>query len=399
MRGIKTTLRDNRSVNRAYTIYRTRVTRAKYLKLQAHYQGYAAEHSLIYSEEQNREKLEGSLCSRGLQIEPAQKGALRIVFAGVDHGQDYGGILQGLGKFGEVIPFTRDAGEYGQELPGAKKRETAVENGRRLIDIVEGASREGPVHAVIGQMWERSMSGDALNTIRYMGIPVVNISMDDRHAFKKNRRRGSFGGTKGLIGAIDLACTAARECCLWYQIEGCPALYFPEASDPEMYGPMPVDKEHDVVFVGMNYGIRSDIIATIEKAGIKTTCYGNGWPNGRIDLKDIPGLFAGSRIVLGIGTIGNCADFFALKMRDFDGPMSGSLYVTHDNPDLYDFFEVGKEIVTYRSRKDLAEKLAYYLKHVDEAEEIAIAGRRRAEGEHTWEMRFDKLLRFCGLLA
>ncbi len=159
------------------------------------------------------------------------------------------------------------------------------------------------------------------------------------------------------------------------------------------------DKEHEVVFVGMNYGIRSDIIAAIEKAGIKTTCYGDGWPNGRIDLQDIPGLFAGSRIVLGIGTIGNCSDFYALKMRDFDGPMSGSLYVTHDNPDLYDFFEVGKEIVTFRSRKDLAEKLGYYLKHVDEAEEIAIAGRRRAEREHTWELRFDKLLRFCGLLA
>ncbi len=92
---------------------------------------------------------------------------------------------------------------------------------------------------MIGQMWERTMSCDALNAIRDKGIPVVNISMDDRHTFRGSRKRGSYGGTVGLIGAIDLACTAAKECCLWYQVEGCPALYFPEASDPEMYGPLP----------------------------------------------------------------------------------------------------------------------------------------------------------------
>jgi spore maturation protein CgeB len=264
---------------------------------------------------------------------------------------------------------------------------------------VERASKEEPVHAVIGQMWDRTMSSDALNAIRNMGIPVVNISMDDRHVFRGYRRRGSFGGTLGLIGAIDLACTAAEECCLWYEVEGCPALYFPEASDPDMYGPLPVEKEHEVAFVGMNYGIRGGIIRAMEKAGIKTTCYGDGWPNGRIGLEDIPALFAASRIILGIGTIGNCSDFYALKMRDFDGPMSGSLYITHDNPDLYDLYDIGREIVTYRDRKDLLEKVRYYLSHPSEAEEIAAAGRRRAEREHTWELRFNKLLRFCGLLA
>ena len=65
-------------------------------------------------------------------------------------------------------------------------------------------------------------------------------------------------------------------------------------------------------------------------------------------------------------------------MRDFDGPMSGSLYLTHDNTDLYDLFKAGKEIITYNTPKECADKIVYYLSHIDEAETIAKLGRKRA---------------------
>jgi spore maturation protein CgeB len=40
----------------------------------------------------------------------------------------------------------------------------------------------------------------------------------------------------------------------------------------------------------------------------------------------------------------------------------------------------------------------YYIDHPNEAEAIARAGRARAEKEHTWEKRFEKLLKTIGLL-
>lgn len=335
---------------------------------------------------------------RKRNLKPLSKGSFRIIYVGTDPGQDFGGIIQGLRKFGEVIYFERGNGIYGQLFPSGSKKDVSIINGKRLYDIVQNVLKNGPVHVVIGQMWGFTMDNTILNKIRELGIPVVNIAMDDRHAFKGRKVDGKWTGTYGLIGAIDLACTTAKECCEWYLLEGCPAIYLPPASDPDLYKPLSVPKEYDVCFVGANYGIRSKIIKAISKKGIRVICYGKGWPNGRIDIKDLPELFAKSRIVLGVGTIGHCTDFYALKMRDFDGPMSGSLYITHDNPDLYELYDVGKEIITYRNPQECAKKVRYYIDHPNEAEAIARAGRARAEKEHTWEKRFEKLLKTIGLL-
>ena len=79
--------------------------------------------------------------------------------------------------------------------------------------------------------------------------------------------------------------------------------------------------------------------------------------------------------------------------------MSGSLYLTHDNPDLYDLYDVGKEIVTYPAPAECAEKVQYYLNHPDKRETIGKAGREKAVQEHTWDKRFRKILGMLGLLA
>jgi len=102
-------------------------------------------------------------------------------------------------------------------------------------------------------------------------------------------------------------------------------------------------------------------------------------------------LFAQSKIILGSGTIGHCTDFYALKLRDFDGPMSGSFYLTHDNSDLRDVYKIGSEIETYRDVDDCIEKVKWYLIHDVERESIASAGRQRALNDHTWIRRFSDL--------
>lgn len=369
----------------------------RYAALKRYYEEIAAKKDISYIESNVDVQVAQHLAKRNLHPKPVPKGKLRILYMGTDAAQDWGGIIQGLQKFGEVILFECEPGRYGQR-PSVITKDRAKTNGIRLIKMVQQATQIGLLHAVIGQMWAYTMDHNALQIVREMGIPIVNISMDDRHAFRGRKINGKWSGTAGLIGAIDLACTDAKECCLWYQIEGCPAIYLPEASDPELYKPLHVTKEYDVCFVGANYGIRSKIIRAIEKRGIKVTCYGNGWSNGRIDVEKLPELFARSRIVLGVGTIGHCTDFYALKMRDFDGPMSGSLYLTHDNPDLYDLYEIGKEIVTYRTLEECADKVIYYLNHIEEAEAIAKAGRERAVVEHTWEKRVQKIFKVLGLI-
>lgn len=365
-----------------------------YHTLNIYYKTEALKKSIFYNEEKISNLVRQRLKYRNIKISPIPKGKLRIFWIGANYAQDSSGIIQGLQNFGEVILFEGRSGKYEQILPkGADIEIARNENSRQLIAQIDKALKKGPIHVVIGQMWPHIMNPEALRIIRNKGLVVVNIAMDDRHVFKGKKVNGVWSGTSGLIPSIDLACTAAKECCLWYQAEGCPSIYLPEASDPEFFKPLPGSKLYDVCFVGANYGIRTEIVRAIEKQGIKVTCYGRGWPNGFIETKKIPELFTQSRIVLGVGTIGHCTDFYSLKMRDFDGPMSGSLYLTHHNPDLEELFAIGKEIETYTTPEECARKVRYYIDHPDEADAIGMSGRARAAKEHTWEKRFEKVFK------
>lgn len=322
-----------------------------------------------------------------------QRSRLRVLFLGTDELQDRGGILQALEHLADLSWFTRADGAYGQNYPGSP-RDRRSSNSRRLLDQFITLAQSGRIPDVlVAQTWASYISPGILEEVRSRyGTVIVNIGMDDRHQYRGEKIDGDWGGTCGLIPALDLALTAAPECVEWYTKEGCPAIFFPEASDSTLFRPMPeLAKIHDVCFVGARYGVRERIVLALRKAGVKVTAFGSGWAEGRLAVSEAPKLFAQSRIVLGVGTIGHCDDFYALKLRDFDGPMSGSLYLTHDNPDLRLVYDVEKEIVTYRDIPDCIAKTRHYLAHDEERESIARRGRERAASDHTWDRRFATL--------
>lgn len=367
-------------------------TISSYYALNEYYRTEAQKLGIVYREEDVLDLVKQRLALRGLSIRPVPRGMLRILYVGADEAQDTGGFLQSIEKFGQVYRFEGKNGQYGTH--SGNKRE----NGQRLIELVERARRKGPLHVVLGQMWGFSMPWQVLDEMRSMGIITANVCMDDRHAFRGSFVDGEWTGTCGLIPGLDLALTTGPEVCLWYGVEGLPALFWPEASNPDIFHPMNIPKKHDVCFVGGNYGIRAKIVRTIKRRGINVECYGSGWPNGRIATKDVPALFASSKVVLGVGSIGHCTNFYSLKLRDFDATLSGSMYLTHANPDLNLLFEVGKEIVCYETPEECADKCEYFLSNEDEREDIAKAGLTRSLREHTWEARFEKLFQVLGLL-
>lgn len=399
--NVKNILKKNKFLYAINMKLKARLIKKSYYLLRKYYDRIASKQNIVYKEINICDGINNILQKQDINYQKLFNKKLNILYIGTDAGQDFGGIIQGLKKFGKVFLFSQESGLYGQVLPSIRKN-AAEFNGKRLLEIVRNILKLSYIDIIIGQMWASTMAPEALQEIRRMGILVVNISMDDRHtfryAFNTKRVNGKLSGTAGLIGSIDLACTSAEECCLWYQIEGCPSIYLPPASDSEIYKPYPCVKKYDVCFVGANYGIRTKVINAIKKRGINVVCYGNNWPKGRIEIEKLPQIFARSHIVLGIGTIGHCTDLYSLKMRDFDGPMSGSLYITHDNPDLYNLYKIGKEIITYNTPKDCADKIVYYLSHIDEAETIAKVGRKRAVHEHTWEKRFEKVFRAIGII-
>jgi hypothetical protein len=88
---------------------------------------------------------------------------------------------------------------------------------------------------------------------------------------------------------------------------------------------------------------------------------------------------------------GEVAGGYAANMRLFEATGVGALLVTNSAKNLSDFFEPGREVVTYETPADLVDKLRHYAEHPDERQQIAAAGQRRTLREHTYAQRIPEL--------
>jgi spore maturation protein CgeB len=88
---------------------------------------------------------------------------------------------------------------------------------------------------------------------------------------------------------------------------------------------------------------------------------------------------------------GNC--------RLFEIAGCGAFQVTDWKPALTELFEPEREIVTFRTRGELKEKVDYYLRHPEERTAIADRAYVRAHREHTYEIRLRKMLDILGLIG
>ena len=242
-----------------------------------------------------------------------------------------------------------------------------------------------------------------------------------------------------------------------YRRIGANPIYCQEAANPNIYKPYSVPQEYDVTFVGQRYGDRLEYIYHLLNKGIDVRIWGLGWrpepigPSSRDSVsiwrklaklrtfygwkmaaqefkqfasrllsrqqddfqipleicgpplsdEDLVKMYSRSRISLGFSSCGDThrsnKRILQVRLRDFEAPMSGAFYMVEYMKELEEFFEVGKEVVCYQDKNDLADKTRYYLKHSSEREKIRQAGYRRAMSEHTWQKRFRKIFKEIGL--
>jgi glycosyltransferase involved in cell wall biosynthesis len=86
-----------------------------------------------------------------------------------------------------------------------------------------------------------------------------------------------------------------------------------------------------------------------------------------------------------------------VRLRDFEAPMCRSCYLTGDSDEIAEFYEIGREIDTYRDTDELIDKTRFYLGNPGAAERLREAGYRRATRDHTWVRRFQQLFSEIGL--
>lgn len=304
-------------------------------------------------------------------------------------------ILPALDTFGEVIRFKEidSCDQYHSQWHYGGKQQMNM----ALLKQVQEAHKEKNIDVFFSYLSGRWVFPAIIRAIRMLGIPTLNICLDDRTKFYSTLEPTGFAGRADIASAFTLCWTSTEDAIKLYESVNAKAIYLPEGANPDVYKPVNVSKDIDVSFVGQYYGQRPSVIEYMRNRGVDVQTFGRGWPSGEIPVEDMVLMYNRSRINLGFAAVGESKDIYCLKGRDFEIPMSGGLYFTQYHSELENVYDIGREIVCYKNIDDLIEKIQYYLAHPQEAEDIRQAGLRRSQNEHTWEHRFEKAFTVLGV--
>ncbi len=162
-------------------------------------------------------------------------------------------------------------------------------------------------------------------------------------------------------------------------------------------------KDVELAFIGSVGKDHLQRLALLETLSRKTplSCWGAGVetlpPDSPLRGRVKPSLWGydmyrrlqGSKIALNIHI--DMAEQFAANMRLYEATGVGTMLLTDWKTNLHELFELGTEVVTYRSIEECVELVEYYLAHDNEREAIAEAGQKRTLCEHSYYHRMQEL--------
>jgi spore maturation protein CgeB len=337
----------------------------------------------------------------------------------------------------EVIRLDRDFTEL---LTDGLPREQLEVRRRALSDRILAQVREAhhrrPLDLFLSYFHTHTILPEVIGEIRGMGVLTVNFSCNNVHQFHTVR---------DLAPLCDYCMVPERAALEKFRAVGARPVHVQMGANPELFRPLGLPKRYGVSFIGAKYADRSVFIAALLRGGLPVQVWGAGWKR-----ESVGDLLSGGRRAWTLGGLQRLArgavnrlrtwqrdrlvDRVAspplgddamvevynqsrialnfskaldderpgvvhrhLRLRDFEVPMTGSFYMPEYSDELAEYYEIDKEIVTFRSVEELVEKARYYLPRDYERTRIADAGYKRAMREHTWTMRFTKLFRQLGL--
>jgi hypothetical protein len=329
-------------------------------------------------------------------LKQKSKGDLKILAIYHHYNWENDSLKPSLEKFGFVRHYDWCEEFNHQDKSWHKSIKTKMNN--ELISRVKLWSREDSTDVIFAYLSGEIVVPDTLKEIASIGIPMVNLCLNDKEAFVGKVKNGLAMGARDISRYFSLCWTSTEDALEKYCVEGALPFYLPEGANPEVHKPYDIKKTIDVSFVGQCYGNRPEIVKKLKQHGISIEAYGYGWPNGPLSTQDMVRMYSRSKINLGFGGVEGYTNTYCLKGRDFEIPISGGLYLTERHPELERFYKLEKEIVTYKDFDELVQKIQYLFSNPEEAKEIRNNGRQRALNEHTWEMRFEKIFNLMGLI-
>lgn len=182
------------------------------------------------------------------------------------------------------------------------------------------------------------------------------------------------------------------------ETRGLNASYFPFGAHPIKL-PDISQAAHEVLFVGSGDLRR---ILLLEHIKERVHVYGNRWQRNfplmskqlqqRVVDKPVWGealhqLFADADIILNITRAPFYAAETGINLRIFEALAAGKFLLTDYCDEVVEMFEPGVEIETFKSSRELIEKVGYYLAHPEQRVRIAQAGHKKFLERYTWSAR------------
>lgn len=260
--------------------------------------------------------------------------------------------------------------------------------GLRILALIDEMDQGAcPIELVFIYVDSSFLAPEMLQGLADRNIWSVLMGLDDKHKLKARSEMGMTVGQELVAPLVDIYWTTWKSAIPYLWKIGARPLYLAEGADPAFHRSLKLNRDIDVLFLGARYGVRKTLIDSLGKCGFNVEAYGKGWPNGYVSFNKSIELINRSKIVLGVGGVGHLDEIQHLKGRDFEVPMCGSVYLTTYNPELADWYTIGKDILCYSSPQNCAEILEWILRNPALQNAIRRAALKCAQKNHTWDKR------------
>lgn len=241
-----------------------------------------------------------------------------------------------------------------------------------------------------------------LNELQKRSIPTICWWLNDPFQLKRSLAQAPW---------YDYYFTNARGCLEHYREAGLKQVfYLPVGCYPEVHRLLDgVHKDYEVCFAGDWSPLREEMLADLAR-NFKVSIWGP-WKrrlardsilndcivkDGFFTPEEMAGIFNRSQVVLNIHTWFKKWDY-GLNPRVFEANGCGAFQLCDFKEEIAEHYEVGREIVLYRSLSELKDRLGYYLRHPGELAGIAKQGCARTHRDHTYAKRLEEMFSQCGL--
>lgn len=244
-------------------------------------------------------------------------------------------------------------------------------------------------HVIICNAGGLSFRSQDAAYLRKLGIKIMGIALSDPAVYESTTSR--------IARNFDVFYSKDIDCVNLYRASGVDAHQLPTATNPLFFRPVAPREgmKCEVLILGAVHADRVEPVKALVEH-FDTHVYGEEWDaygiksRGFVYGEDTLAALSSARMAVIFSR--QVSGHQALKVGIFDFLSAGCLVVTDENPQLYNYFQVGREVIVFTDIHDMITKIRYYLDHPEEANEIRRAGREKVIQNYTWDRVWKKAL-------